>query len=119
MFQGTATKDEIISAGEKALVLLCNGKLGQSLDVLRYQRYKEKMVTNTAKVDPNSLPPTSAAAKFHSLRVYAQVVQWRGQDINIEEWGWTRADGSVDWPLAPEYLLCVVRCNCATGCSTR
>ena len=117
MFQGTATKDEIISAGEKALVLLCNGKLGQSLDALRHQRYKEKLVTNTAKIDPNSLPPTSAPAKFHSLRVYAQVVQWREQDINIEERGWTRADGSVvpimtDLPLAPENLLRVVRCNC-------
>ena len=31
-------------------------------------------------VSPESLPPTSAAASFHSLRVYHQVQVWRGQD---------------------------------------
>ena len=29
-----------------------------------------------------SLPPTSAAAKYHSLRVYYQVQQWKGTDVS-------------------------------------
>ena len=44
-------------------------KIGQSLDTLRYQSFQEKLTRNTAKIDAKSLLPTSAATKFHSLRV--------------------------------------------------
>ena len=123
VFQGVATKEEVISSGENALVLLFNGKLGQNLDALRYQRYQEKLATNTAKIDVKSLPPTSAAARFHSLRVYAQVLQWRGEEVNVEEWGWTMKGILVvpvmtDLQPAPDSLLHIVRCTCKSGCST-
>ena len=100
-----------------------NGKIGQSLDTLRYQRYQEKLTRNTAKIDAKSLPPTFAAAKFHSLRVRAQVLHWRGEDVNVEERGWRMIDGQVfhimtDLPPALKSLLHVVRCNCKSGCST-
>ena len=59
--QESANKDDIISAGEKALVLLYNGDSGDDLDALRYKRFQEKF----KYVDAKDLPPTSASAKFH------------------------------------------------------
>ena len=42
--QENANKDDIISAGEKALVLLYNGNSGDDLDALRYKPFQEKVV---------------------------------------------------------------------------
>ena len=67
------TPEKIISKGEKALVCLNNGKQGVNLDTLRYRRFCEKVATSVSSVQVQSLPPTSAAAKYHSLRVYLQV----------------------------------------------
>ena len=119
VFRGIATKKENVASGENALVLLFNGKLGQSLDSLQYQRYQDKLPTNTAKIDAKTL----AAAKFHSHRVHAQVLQWRGEEVNVEEWGWRMKDGQVfsvitDLSPAPDSLLHIVRCNFKSGCST-
>ena len=73
-----ATKSDIIVAGEKSLVCLYNGRSEESLDSLRYSRFCQKITTGTSFVQPECLPPTSAAAVYHSLRVYHQVQQWRG-----------------------------------------
>ncbi|KAJ7378208.1 hypothetical protein OS493_024156 [Desmophyllum pertusum] len=44
------------ASGGNALALLYNGKAGQCLDKLRYQRYQEKLATKTTQIQPNSLP---------------------------------------------------------------
>ena len=65
----SASTHDVIDAGEKALALVYNGMLTETLDSLRHKRFCEKV----SQVKPQSLPPTSAAAKYHSLRVYLQV----------------------------------------------
>ena len=45
------------------------------LDRLRYQRYYEELATKGSQLQPQNLPPTSAAARYHSLRVYLRVKQ--------------------------------------------
>jgi len=80
---------DVVTAGEKALVTLFGGKPGPSLNKLRYQRYYEKPAMKTSQAQPQNLPPTAAAARFHSQRVYLQVKQWQGEDSSmIEDWGW-------------------------------
>ena len=113
----SASKKEVIEVGEKALVCLYNGKSGETLDCLRYRRY--------CQVQPQNLPPTSAAATYHSLRVYFQVQQWKGVDatMSTEEWGWKSCEGLLvpvitHLPPAPEALLHVIGCNCFTDCSS-
>ena len=69
----SASKKEVVEAGEKAVVCLYNGKSDETLDCLRYPRYCQKVDTNTSQVQPQNLPPTSATATYHSLRVYFQV----------------------------------------------
>ena len=76
----------------------------------------------TPHVEPRTLPPTSAAAKFHSYRVFLQTCQWKSLDCDLlpELWGWTKGDAGLsptmkDKPPAPEDLLKIVRCNCLTN----
>ena len=66
-------QDAITAAGEKALVCVYNGCMGDTLDTLRYQRFLAKVSSCATTVQIQTLPPTSAAAKYHSLRVYLQV----------------------------------------------
>ena len=77
------------------------------------------------QVDPKSLPPTSAAAKFSSWRVFLQVNQWKDPQCYLlaEEWGWVLKDTGLhpvltDMPPAPAELLKIIRCNCTTDCGT-
>ena len=71
LFHASSTVDEFIAAGENALVSLYNGKsVGDVLDILRYRRYYEKLASKKSQIQPHNLLPTSAAAKYHSMRVY-------------------------------------------------
>ena len=47
--------------------------MGDTLDTLRYQRFLAKVSSYATTVQIQTLPPTSAVAKYHSLRVYLQV----------------------------------------------
>ena len=69
------SKDEIVKAGEQVIVCLYNGNPGGGLDGLLFCRYCEKVSTSTFQIQPQSLPPTSAAASYHSMRVYQQIIQ--------------------------------------------
>ena len=73
----------------------------------------------------NTLPPTSAAVKNHSARVYYQVQEWMGhRALDPQQLGWTLEEGRLDstttnLPAAPESLLKIVCCNCKTDCNSR
>ena len=120
------TKDDVLEAGEKALLVLYGGDPEKGLDLLRYTRFQEKVARSSKFVEAQALPPTSASAGFHSLRVYYQVQEWRGKSGHLipEEWGWEIVEGKLipkktDRPPAPEKLLRLFRCNCKTDCDTR
>lgn len=83
-----ASKEDVMTAGENALVCLYNGQPGETLDILRLQRFCQKVSTSTVRVEPRTLPPTSSSAKQHCLRVYVQVQQWQGVDMDANGWGW-------------------------------
>jgi len=119
------SQEDIIKAGESALVCLYGGSEKDNLNTLRYQRFKEKVTTCSKTVEAQTLPPTSAAAKYHSLRVFFQVNEWKGNSLGLHatDWGWKEKDGqllpiSTDEDPAPTYLIEMIRCNCKTGCNT-
>ena len=92
-----ATKKDIIAAGEEALVHVYNGKQGEGIDGLRYKRFCEKVAKSSTFVEPQTLPPTSAATQHHSLRVYFQIQTWKetaGQ-LRADEWGWKITNGQL------------------------
>ncbi|CAM1331124.1 Uncharacterised protein r2_g4015 [Pycnogonum litorale] len=121
-----ASTDDVIEAGEKALACLYNGKPGESLKVVRHKRFCQKVASSTSHVQPQSLPPTSAAAKHHSLRVYYQVQQWKGiaaDELRPDDWGWRESSRGLvpvqtDLPPAPQEPLKMIHCNCQTDCSS-
>ncbi len=120
----SATPADVIAAGEKALVCLYNGRTDMSLDHLRYRKFCDKVVTKKSHVTAQNLPPTSAACKYHSLRVYYQVQQWQGvKDLQSPSgWGWDCTEGTItpiktDLSPAPDELMRVIRCNCQGDCS--
>ena len=78
MLVESATLKDIGAAGEQVLVNVYNGTPEESLDSLRYKRFCEKVATNTMCIHPQTLPPTSAAAKYHSLHIYFQIQEWKG-----------------------------------------
>ena len=74
-----ATLADISSAGEAALVRLNTGAVGDTLYKLRLLQFHQKVATSTRFGEPENLPPTSSAAKYHSLRVYLQVQIWKAE----------------------------------------
>ena len=84
--------NQIIAAGERAIVSLYNGQKNDSLDKLRCQRFKEKVVKCSKEIQAQALPPTSNAAKYHSLRVFHQISEWMGKSLDATAYGWREKD---------------------------
>lgn len=99
------------------------GSSEESLTSLRYRKWVEgTMISN--EVDPALLPPSERATHFHSLRVHLECMRILSLDINCGLdpclWGWERKNGvlkpvKTDKPVAPEFLLKVIRCNCKSS----
>jgi len=122
----STTPKDISTAGEQVLINVYNGTVEESLNSLYYKHFCEKVATNAVYIHPQTLlPPTSAAAKYHSLHVYLQVQKWKGCSAEVQplEWGWKMSEGKqmpvlTDLPPAPDELLKIIRCNCHTDCSS-
>ena len=126
--QENATLADISSTGEAALECLYTGAVGDSLYTLRLLRCHQKVAPSTRFVQPENLPPTSSAAKYHSLRVYLQVQIWKGESrlgphLHPQKLGWKAVEDKLvpmqcDMDVAPKTLQKLVRCNCKMGCDT-
>ena len=119
-----SSKKEIIQAGQKAMLCLYKTKSNDSLDLLRYHRFQELVTTSKKVVHPKVLAPSSGAMKYHSFRVYHQVQEWKGMNLQAEDCGWKVIEGKMlplmtDLDVAPKALLEVIRCKCKTGCGKR
>ena len=116
--------EQIAEAGERALVVIYGGKITDNLNSLRYKKFCEKTASKSSHILSQSLPPTTASARYHSLRVYLQVQQWRGVTIlKPVEWGWRLTDDHLvpnmtDLPPAPDRILHAIHCGCSTDCSS-
>ena len=121
-----ASQDEIVKSGEEVIASLYGGMIYEGLDLLRYRKFTRKVMQNTVFLQVHTLPPTSAAASYHSKRAYLQLQAWIGttDHLNPLEWGWENVDGKL-FPIrtnvspAPERLIKVIRCNCKLNCDTR
>lgn len=119
--------DTIEENGLKAMILLFGGKVtSDTLTSLRHSILTKKVVSATSFVTPKRLPPTASATKYHSLRVYYQIMTWMGKETSLDatDWGWKSEANQfipvmTDKNAAPDNLLKVVHCNCTTGCSTQ
>ena len=120
------SQEEIIAAGEMAIMCLHNFKQHSvGINVLRKMTFLDKVANGTICVNPQSLPPTHSACKYHSLRVYFQILEWKSksESVNVEEYGWMLRKGvlepvKTDQDPAPKNILTMIRCGCKSGCKT-
>ena len=115
--------EQITSVGEKALLHFYKGTDYDNLDSLRYRMFCQKVASSQFHIKTEVLLPTSAAAKYHSFRVFHQVRLWTGENLNATEWGWGFKNEQMqpiktDLGCVPSELLSLIRCNCKAGCST-
>ncbi|KAK2721509.1 hypothetical protein QYM36_003708 [Artemia franciscana] len=120
-----ASLDDIVAAGERALLILYGCPDVSNLDTARKLIFHRKVSTATTFVHPQELPPTQAAAKYHSLRFYCQVQIWLGNPVDPLRLGWKLQDNEVfapiktDLPAAPSQLLKIIKCSCRIdGCDS-
>ena len=69
-----------VDGGESVLQCLYKADTREGLDSLRLSKFAEKVAKSSSFVDPKELPPTSDAARYHSLRVFLQIQQWKGNE---------------------------------------
>ena len=62
-YEHLASTDDVAEAGEKAIVILYNGRSTNTLDSLRHHRFCEKVASSSTYIQPPVLPTTSGAAK--------------------------------------------------------
>ena len=111
---GSASRKEIIEAGETAILCLNGAKFETKLQVIRF----------TSNHKFYNLP-TSDSCQHHSLRVYFQITQWKGisEGMDVLDYGW-EVRNSVLKPVktnmgpAPHNMLKTVRCGYKSGCKT-
>ena len=72
---GSSTPAEVGKAGVKLFLFMYGGNTIDSLACVRYNSYM-KMSASGKPLQPERMPPTERAARFHSLRVHAQIVDW-------------------------------------------
>ena len=83
VFSGTRlSKSDLTEAVEKALVSLYHGREEEGLDALHCRKFCER-IKGAIHIEPQNLPPTFAASVYHSLRVFFQITQWKGEDVDM------------------------------------
>ena len=105
------------------MVRLFGGEKGRSLADMRHDALVRKAVGSHTFITPEKLPPTESATKYHSMRVYYQVMVWMqaAEDMRAQDWGWCLQRNRfspviMDKDAAPEQLLRIIHCSCRTGC---
>ena len=119
------SQEDISELGKDLMVDLFGGKSKDTLSSLRCINFTKKVTIAKAFVTPERLPPTSSATRFHSLRVYYQIMVWMdmANDMNPTDWGWKEESRQLipvmtEKNAAPDELLKVIHCNCSAGCKS-
>ena len=86
--QENVGKGIIIAVGEKALVSLHGGEEDESLDMLRYRRFCDKVTQNSSPVEPQTPPQHQ---QLQSSKVFGSFTQWWSgkREVNV----WTQKTG--------------------------
>ena len=119
------SKEDISDLGKDLMVDLFGSESNDTLSSLRHIIFIKKVATAQAFVTPERPPPTSSATRFHSQRVYFQMMVWVGManEMNPTEWGWEKENDQLI-PIitknnaAPDELLKIIHCNCSAGCKS-
>ena len=120
-YMSNISPNVIEDAGKKIILSLYAGKkcTDTDLNTLRYTIFKG--VSRKKNFNLASLSPTESAANFHCRRVYYQMQQWLGNEIDASRWGWKLVNDALqpiqtNDALVPETLLIDISCKCTVKC---
>ena len=71
----TSTHQDIEKNGEDAVLLLYKANQGESIIGLRKRLFLEKLAKAKSFVKPERLPPTCSSLRYHSFRMYYQILK--------------------------------------------
>jgi len=120
-YDPNASKDNVCKAGEMFILALYNASEKETnLNNYRYQCFTKNV--SSSKNVLLTLPPSEAAAREYSFRVYHQSQMWLGNEKSPIEWGWHVKNYlllpiPLKGSLIPESLLNLISCNCTKGCT--
>ena len=96
MYQNWLRFSQLLSAGEATSLILYNGKEGESINQLRKRLLLQKVAKAASFVKPERLPPTKSSLRYHSFRVFLQIMKWIGDEsLNPEDWGWLNVNSKL------------------------
>ena len=118
-----ATIYEVVDAGDAALVCLYNGKDGDNLDDLRYKVLQQGCNKQSTYPAPSIAPDFCGGKVSQHARIPAGTTLGGHLLSERDRVEWMEKDGNLlpvmtDLPPAPEDLICIIRCDCTTDCST-
>ena len=94
------------------------------MDKLRYIKwFVEKVTKSTSHTELHSLLPTAAAAKYHSLSIFYQIIDWKTNvitksiSIGLAIAG-RQMPNKTDQQAVPSELLDVICCGCEKDCKS-
>ncbi|GBN68447.1 hypothetical protein AVEN_157710-1 [Araneus ventricosus] len=110
-----ACPDDIDEAEQKVLIALYGRKKSEETrDSLIFKLFQKSLVKNNFILA--FLPPTTAAAREHSLRAYLQVQLWSGFAKSPLYWGWKETKHGLfpvtthKEPASPAFLSMICKC---------
>ena len=94
--ENSSRPDDVACVGERFTAQLYGANKDTSVNRLRYLAYNRSIgksqLSNNFKLE--FLPPTSAALKQHSYRVYHVVQQAMCHSFSATDWGWMKKEAS-------------------------
>ncbi|GFR76202.1 small heat shock protein hspD [Elysia marginata] len=78
-----ATVEDVVSAGEKAIVCLYGGNSDYTPNSLRHAKFCEKASKSLTSVKVDKLPPTSAASRYHGMCAYLSPQLWLESSLGL------------------------------------
>ena len=80
-----SSASQVKDAGEQLLLLLLSSN-AMSLNDARLLVLEQKVLSSSIDIKCQQLPPASGAAEQHSYRVYHQIQQWEGTNLDPSVW---------------------------------
>ena len=111
----TATVEEVVSAGERAIVSLYNGNPTDTLDELRFRKFSERVALSTGFLHVHTLPPTACEHSFKSSNgstVTATWIRMTGDGV------YATTASSLAWPTCHLHQMHFFKSSDATAGQT-
>ena len=83
------SQEELIAAGEMPIMCLHNfNQHSVGINMLKKMKFQDKVANCIVCVNSQALLPTHSACRYHSMRVYFKILEWKSksESVNVEDY---------------------------------